>query len=226
MKIYVQLLRLANPFLRTETHRWLAASMVFSVLLVVVRIFYTSTFTFIFLNWNLFLAFIPYAISSFAEDNATWVKDRFRLAALLAAWVVFIPNSFYIITDLFHLGISNVPLWFDLALLLSFAWNGLLLGILSVRQIEKIIHSIWPRLHELFFLFPIMCLNALGMYIGRYLRFNSWDVISNPLELVGDISYLVLHPLASKPAWAMISCYAVLMTFIYLTIKKISRTIS
>jgi uncharacterized membrane protein len=226
MKLYFQLLKLANPILRTETHRWLAASMAFSVLLVTIRIFSTGTLTFIFLNWNLFLAFIPYAISSFAEFNTGRVRHRGRFAVLLAAWLLFIPNSFYIITDLFHLGISTVPLWFDLALLLSFAWNGLLLGVLSVRQIERIIHSLWPRFHELFFLLPIMFLNALGVYIGRYLRFNSWDVVSNPLELAGDISCLVLHPLASKPAWAMISCYAVLMTFIYLTIKKISRTIS
>jgi len=226
MKSYFQILRSTGLFPRTETHKWLTASMMFSVFLVAVRIHYTDTFTFIFLNWNLFLAFIPYAISSYAEKNPNGVKNKFRFVCLLALWVLFIPNSFYIITDLFHLGISNVPLWFDLALLLSFAWNGLLLGILSVRQIERIIQSIWPRMPDLFFLFPIMCLNALGIYIGRFLRFNSWDVISNPLELIGDISYLVLHPIASKPAWAMISCYAVLMTFIYLTIKKLSRTIS
>ena len=225
MKLYFQLLKLAYPVFRTETHRWLAGSMMFSLFLVFIRVFYTGQLTFIFLLWNLFLAFIPYAISSFAESNPLWVKHKGRFAIVMAAWVLFIPNSFYIITDLFHLHISTVPLWFDLALLLSFAWNGLLLGILSVRQIERIVHSLWPKMHELFFLFPIMCLSALGIYIGRYLRFNSWDVISNPLDLAGDISYLVLHPIAAKPAWAMISCYAVLMTFLYITIKKISKSL-
>jgi uncharacterized membrane protein len=225
MKLYFQLLRVAIPLFRTETHKWLAGSMLFSVLLVVIRVFYTGHLTFIFLNWNLFLAFIPYAISSLAEFNPLWVQHKGRFAILLAAWMLFIPNSFYIITDLFHLHISTVPLWFDLALLLSFAWNGLLLGILSVRQIERLVHSLWPKMPEMFFLFPIMCLNALGIYIGRYLRFNSWDMISNPFELVGDISYMLIHPLAAKPAWAMISCYAVLMTFIYITIKKISKSL-
>ena len=226
MKIYYQLLRIANPFLRSEIHRWLAASMAFSVFMVAIRIVATGTLTFIFLNWNLFLAFIPYGISHFAELNAGWVKNKARFALVLAAWILFIPNSFYIITDLFHLQVSSVPLWFDLALLLSFAWNGLILGVLSVRQIERLLHSFWPRMHELFFLVPIMCLNALGIYIGRYLRFNSWDVIGNPFELAANISYLLLHPLAAKPAWAMISCYAILMTLIYLTVKKISRVIS
>jgi uncharacterized membrane protein len=141
------------------------------------------------------------------------------------AWLLFIPNSFYIITDLFHLGISNVPIWFEVALLLSFAWNGLILGVLSVRQIEKIMRELFPNMNEFIFLFPVMCLNAFGIYIGRYLRFNSWDVISNPFELAADISNLILHPLASKPAWAMICCYAVLMTFIYVTMKKLSKSI-
>ena len=225
MKMNIQSIKITNIILRSETYRWLASSMMFSLLLVMIRIVYTGSLTFIFLTWNLFLAFIPYAISSFLQANPGWVKSKWKFVPVFAVWLLFIPNSFYIITDLFHLGISRVPIWFELALLLSFAWNGLLLGILSVRQIERIIHSLWPKMHELFFLFPVMCLNALGIYIGRYLRFNSWDVVSNPLELAGDISYLVLHPLAAKPAWAMICCYSVLMTFIYITIKKISKSL-
>jgi uncharacterized membrane protein len=225
MKMNIQSLKFTNAILRSETNRWLASSMMFSLLLVMTRIVYTGSLTFIFLTWNLFLAFIPYAISSFLQANHGWVKSKWKFIPAFAAWLLFIPNSFYIITDLFHLGISQVPIWFELALLLSFAWNGLLLGILSVRQIEKIMQSIWPNMSEFFFLFPIMFLNSLGIYIGRFLRFNSWDVISNPFDLAGHISYLVLHPLAAKPAWAMICCYSVLMTFIYITIKKISKSL-
>ena len=225
MKLNIQSIKFTYFLLRTDTHRWLASSMMFSLVLVMIRICYTGSLTFIFLSWNLFLAFIPYAISSFLEYRPDWIKKKWKLTVALAVWLLFIPNSFYIITDLFHLGISNVPIWFELALLLSFAWNGLLLGILSVRQVERIMHSIWPGISEFIFLFPIMLLNALGIYIGRYLRFNSWDVISNPFELAGDISNLLLHPLASKPAWAMIGCYAMLMTFIYVTLKRISKLI-
>jgi uncharacterized membrane protein len=199
--------------------------MVFSLLLVMIRIMYTGSLTFIFLAWNLFLAFVPYAISTFLQNNPDWTMHKWKFSFAIAVWILFIPNAFYIITDLFHLGISQVPIWFELALLLSFAWNGLVLGILSVRQMEKIIQWKWPGMHEFFFLFPVMFLNAFGIYIGRYLRFNSWDVISNPLDLAGDISNMLLHPFASKYAWSMIGCYALLMMFIYITIKKISKTI-
>ena len=225
MKNIVLSLKSQSLFLlRNEVDRWLVASMFFSVLLIMARILYTRHFTFIFLAWNLFLAFVPYFISSLIQYNPSMIKNKIKFIPLSIAWLLFIPNSFYIITDLFHLGISNVPIWFDLALLLSFAWNGLLLGIFSVRQMEKIMQVFLRGKHELIFLYPVMCLNAFGIYIGRYLRFNSWDVISNPFQLASDILDFVLHPIAYKFAWSMIVCYSVLMTLIYVTIKKGSKS--
>src|SRR5437868_4514510 len=113
----------SGAILKTEVHRWLAGSMLFSLLLELTRIIQTGRLTFIFLIWNLFLASVPYFITSLLQVNRHWVKSKAKFAAIFIAWLLFIPNSFYLITDLFHLGISNVPLWFDLALLLSFAWN-------------------------------------------------------------------------------------------------------
>ena len=68
-----------------------------------------------------------------------------------------------------------------------------------------------------------MFLNALGIYVGRYLRFNSWDVIANPLQLASDIVHLFLHPIHNRFDWSMIICYTMLMTVIYLTIKKLAK---
>jgi len=93
---------------------------------------------------------------------------------------LFIPNSFYIITDLYHLGDKyndrQTPQWFDLAMILSYVWNGLLLGVLSVRQMERALLPRQTLRNELLFLYPVMWTSALGIYIGRYLRYNSWDV--------------------------------------------------
>jgi len=118
-----------------------------------------------------------------------------------------------------------VPAWFDLLMIISFAWNGLMLGILSVRQMEKIIEAKLLYTNEILFIYPVMWLNALGVYIGRYMRFNSWDVITNPLSLTGDIIEILIHPLRYFNAWGMIILFSVFMTIIYLTLKKISRTI-
>ena len=214
-------------FMRSEIDRILTVAMAFSALMVVARILYTGELTFIFLNWNLFLAYLPYALSKALSTREQWMKNKLKLIVVFVAWILLIPNSFYIITDLFHLGVyRNIPLWFDLALILSFAWNGLLLGILSVRHIEKVLQVYVPYKTEWLFIYPIMWLNALGVYIGRYLRFNSWDVISNPFALVGDIVTILLHPIQYKYAWGMIFCFSVFMTLMYLTIKKLSIAVS
>jgi uncharacterized membrane protein len=120
---------------------------------------------------------------------------------------------------------ETVPLWYDLALLLSFAWSGLLFGLVSVRQMEKLFESNFNRKLELFFIVPVMALNGLGVYVGRYLRFNSWDVITNPFQLIDDIIYLFIHPIRNRFDWSMIICYTVFLTLIYYTIKKLSKVL-
>jgi len=65
---------------------------------------------------------------------------------------------------------------------------------------------------------------VIGIYIGRYLRFNSWDVITNPFQLAGDIVYLAVHPVRNMEDWGMIVCYAILMLLVYQGIERMSRT--
>lgn len=212
-----------------EIDRLLSLSVCFSCLLVIARMIHTGRDTFLFLVWNLFLAWLPYLITRRLSRMQPF-RPRLLFAALMLAWLLFIPNSFYIITDLFHVGDHYndrlMPPWFDLAMILSFVWNGLLLGVLSVRQMEKIVKPRLPAHHELFFLYPLMWLNALGVYTGRYLRFNSWDLITNPFQLFGDIARIIIHPMRNHYAWDMIFCYSILMTLIYIMLKKISKALN
>jgi uncharacterized membrane protein len=267
-------------FLRSEMGRLLSLSMLFSCLLLLVRIIHTGRITFLFLVWNLFLAWLPWLITEylsgkeclFREKCLTRTKYLFREAGepslagrgndahsgaepadrtgadlfrssgfrrlrrrsffvlAVLAWLFFIPNAFYILTDLYHVGDwyndRLMPAWYDLIMILSFAWNGLLLGVLSVRRMEKILLPLLPAHNELFFLYPVMWLNALGVYIGRYLRFNTWDVLTNPFQLFGDITRILIHPLNNQYAWDMIFCFSVLMTLIYLMLKKIGHALA
>lgn len=202
---------------RRQIDRMLALSMLFSLLMVTARVVITGQLTFISLSWNLFLAWIPYALTCWMPAIC---KSRWSFAALFCLWLLFVPNSFYILTDLFHLGSqNNVPLWYDLALINSFAWNGLLLGVLSVRKMEKLVQT----KQELLFIYPIMFLNALGVYIGRYYRYNSWDVVTNPFALLKDILHIIINPIQHKDVWGMTICYSVFMTLVYLTLKRLSR---
>jgi uncharacterized membrane protein len=211
------------------TDRVLILSSLFSCLLVAARIFHTGSFAFAFLPWNLFLAWVPYRISSgltrtnnrIARVPGLWAGLR---VVGLIVWLLFIPNSFYILTDLYHLADghrnSRVPEWFDLILILSFAWNGLLLGVMSTWQVEKLLAPDASVLGRWVFLYPVMWLNALGVYIGRYLRYNSWDIVTNPVDLLGDIIRMIAHPLRYHDAWGMIFCYSILLTIMYSLLNK------
>lgn len=211
-------------FNRTDAEQILILSNLFSVGLVLFRMLYTGHLLFAFLVWNLFLAFVPYVISRRMTEASIKSKWKFLFCAFV--WLLFIPNAFYIITDLFHLDMNEtVPLWYDLALLLSFAWSGILFGILSVRQMERLFERHFSKKLDLVFILPVMALNGFGVYIGRYLRFNSWYVITNPLQLIQDIVYLFIHPLRNRFDWSMIVCYTLLLTLIYYTIKKLSKAL-
>lgn len=227
--------RLYRPvILRSELNRLLAASTAFSIALVALRIIHTHRFVFVWMIWNLFLAYIPYVISTGLKIKAGQrgsgrKPDRMLFLALSLTWLLFIPNAFYILTDLYHLidcRDHRVPEWYDLALIFSFAWNGLLLGVLSVRQMEKLLLPMTGSFFGGLFIYLVMGLNALGVFAGRYLRFNSWDIITNPFQLAADILHLIVHPLQNHQAWSMIACYTILLSFIYQMLKKISHALT
>lgn len=197
----------------------------FAMGLLVFRVIYTGHFLFAFLAWNLFLALIPYMVSR--RMTGTRVLSRPKWVLYLLVWLLFVPNAFYIITDLFHLDMNEgVPLWYDLVLLLSFAWTGLLSGILSVRQMEKQAERAFGLKGAFLFTFVVMILNGFGVYIGRYLRFNSWDVVADPFRLAADLLYLFIHPLRNRFDWSMIVCYTLLLMLIYLTMKKAGKSMA
>jgi uncharacterized membrane protein len=216
-------------FLRREMHRLLAISMLFSCGLVFARVIYTGKFTFVFLVWNLLLAFFPFLITELLYREPRWINHKIIFLLFFLLWLVFIPNSFYILTDLYHLGDNyndfRVPDWFDLAMIISFAWNGLLLGILSVRQMEKILNLHFFKMHDLIFIYPVMWFNALGVYIGRYRRFNSWDLFTDPFQLIRGIAEILIHPLAYRYASGMIFCFSIWFTIFYISLKRMSKNL-
>lgn len=187
----------------------------------------TDSLAYLFLLWNLFLAFIPYWITWWMTRNITIIENKVKLTIALAAWLLFIPNSFYIITDFFHLShFGSAPKWFDLLLIFSFAWNGILCGIISLRRVEIVVSLIRGKGFSILLVFAVMWLSAFGIYIGRFLRYNSWDVITDPFSLAGEIIDMIIHPFENSYAWGMTLCYSAFMTLVYFTIKKLSETFS
>lgn len=184
------------------------------------RYFITGTKVFLFLNWNLFLAFIPWLLSSVIVIKG--IDKKFILILLILSWLVFFPNSPYILTDLFHLRLrSSAPIWFDLIVILSFAWTGLIYGFTSLMDIEvllkKYLKEKWINFTIVLFLF----LSGFGIYLGRYLRWNSWDILTNPFELSSDIIDRFVNPFIHPRTWGMTLLMGILLNAMYFSIKFI-----
>jgi uncharacterized membrane protein len=195
---------------------------IYCLLLLIVRAKLTNTIFLFFLVWNLFLAFVPYFFISYLKTQITVQKSKIKTVSLLFLWLVFLPNSFYILTDLIHLSqSSNHLFWFDLVAISSYALIGFTLGIVSLIEFENIIKTYTtPLITNL--LMPAICfLCGIGIYLGRILRYNSWDIISNPFEIVRA----TLVSLSSAHA-LLFSFYFGVYIYLFLSLKKIYSTIN
>jgi uncharacterized membrane protein len=192
----------------------------FCFLLSILRVLFSGTSFFLFLNWNLFLAAIPYFLTASIPSRKVGRIQQLKILGVSMVWLLFFPNAPYILTDLFHLRLeTSVPKWFDLVLIISFAWTGLLFGFLSLMKIERLYTNFFTGKQIAWFSSIILFLASFGVYLGRFLRWNSWDVINNPGHLLFDISDRVINPFEHPRTWGVTILFGVLLNIIYWTIK-------
>jgi uncharacterized membrane protein len=198
----------------------LCGATLFSVVLFRLRTILSGSDEYAFLLWNIFLAWIPLGFA-YAAESFSWNRKTLILVMPFVAflWLLFFPNAPYILTDLFHLSWRkdiNVPIWFDTLLLLWFAWTGLSLGLISMFMMQNIIHRAFGRITGWLFVLSVGFLASLGIYIGRFLRWNSWDVLFNPRDRFVELIYYSSNP--SLQSIMFIGIFSALFIFIYITI--------
>lgn len=154
---------------------------------LLIRVKLTTSIYLMFLIWNLFLAIIPYTITSYLKTKNN-IENKLKFGILSIIWLLFLPNSFYIITDFVHLSLSNsYTFWYDLVLISSYSILGFVLGITSMQDFESILNSKINSKKTSILLFIISLLSGFGIYLGRILRYNSWDILKNPMNLFSDL---------------------------------------
>lgn len=164
----------------------------FAVILSIGRVFYSGQLTFLFLAWNLFLAWIPYWIST--SQFKFHQKITYRSFIFVAIWLAFLPNAPYLVTDFVHFHSKGQLKWLDIVLLSSYAIAGMLLFHRSLQHFRfAFLSQLSLRLQHLVILL-ILFSSAYGIYLGRILRFNSWDVVIRPLWLTESIFRSVFDP--------------------------------
>ena len=194
------------------------------LILVLARIRYSLSYDYLGLIWNLFLAWIPF-LSAFVVYILALRRVAMYVAipAFALLWLIFFPNAPYILTDFQHLsrGSSPVPLWYDVILLVWFSWTGMLLGIVSLALMQEIIKREFNRAIGWIFVFGVAALSSAGVYVGRFIRLNSWDIFQNPTKAAVNLWDWLSEP--TLRSFGFIGLYTVFFVFVYLTIYAIGH---
>ena len=204
-------------------NRMLNATFIFICALIGCRILYTRSMEHVFLVWNIFLAWIPYFTSNYFRRYAR--KPKWKQTSLFLSWLLFFPNALYIITDLIHLQeINNAPVWFDAILLFSASLIGLLMAFKSLYNVEEYLSKIFRR-RLLFCIMPcIIFISSFGVYLGRFERWNSWDVFHEPLSLGESILESIFFPQDHIRTWGITIILSTLFYLLYAFSKILPRS--
>ena len=173
----------------------LLAASVLSIGTLVAQIHATHDHRYTFLLWNLFLAWVPLIAAALAFALAQRGVGGL-VGVLVAVWLLFFPNAPYVLTDFIHLhGNGPSPLWYDALMLSSFAWTALMLGFASLYLIHAIIGRRAGAAVGWVVVVCVLGLASFGVYLGRFARFNSWDVMTRPHLVLSVIREEIDSPL-------------------------------
>lgn len=189
--------------------------------MIAVRIERTGSGYYAFLLANLFLAGVPLFLSTVLRLADHWGLPWTIRLPILSLWLLFLPNAPYILTDILHLTrASHAPAWYDLALLLSCSGTGLLLGYLSLIDVQGIVGRACGTACGWIFALLSLVLSGFAIYLGRFLRWNSWDVLVDP-TLVFQIMGAMLRPWAHGRALGVTLIFGVILALGYITLRTL-----
>ena len=193
--------------------------------LVLGRILWTGNTHYGFLIWNLFLAWLPLVFALLAQESFQPPPARnWHFALLAGAWLLFFPNAPYIFTDLGHLWTHFAAhFWVDLMLILSCALTGLVLGFVSLFLMQGIVRRIAGETVSWLFVAATAGVGGFGVWLGRFLRFNSWDVLFQPVKLYHDIGLETIHPLRPRASAAFATLFAAFLFITYLMLYALTH---
>jgi uncharacterized membrane protein len=173
-----------------------------------------------FLAWNLVLAAIPAVAAWFFARAMGKNSSLIERVGWFVVWIVFLPNAPYIITDFVHLTTyPGIPFWYDTALLVSCAGTGLLLGYTSIADVQFVIARRFSPLAGWMLVVAAVLLSGFGIYLGRFLRWNSWDTVTSPRQLSLAITERVMNPLSNPQTFGVTVVYGVGLFLGYVALR-------
>lgn len=214
-----QRFRRLHRFLVQHAFYALMLSSSLAIGILAARVVRVDRMTYVFLVWNLFLAWVPYGWSLWAASiQRRYPREWWRLLAPAALWLLFFPNAPYIITDFIHLRErAPVPLWYDIGLLSAFAWSGCFLAVVSLQTMQRLVWQYCGALVSWLFVCASISLSGLGVYLGRFERWNSWDLLFYPHDVLAAAARPLLFPLSHIRTLGASAMFATILMICYVT---------
>jgi uncharacterized membrane protein len=180
---------------------------------------------YIYLPWNLFLAWIPLLLAVWLAKilrRKLWSSWGAMIVSLL--WLGFLPNSFYMISDFIHLqDVQTVDVLYDAVMFASFIFTGVVLGMSSLYLVHIELRRRFRTFGTGLAMVLILLLCSFAIYIGRDLRWNTWDVLITPASLLVDVSQRLLYPTEYPQMFLTVGSFFVLFGSIYTVIWHSTR---
>ncbi len=198
-----------------------------SVLLFGLRLLGAENARYWFMLWNLLLAWIAPLI-------AWWLTHRLRKTAwrqwgnivLTILWLGFLPNSFYMVSDLIHVHqTGEVSIIFDAVMFTSFIFNGFIAGYLGTLLVHQQLNYRMRRRYSFSIITGIFALCGYAIYLGRVLRWNTWDALLHPAGLLFDVSDNILRPLEHPQSFVVTLSFTLLITSFYVLVWEFLQTL-
>jgi uncharacterized membrane protein len=194
--------------------------------LLVLRVERSGSLRYLFLSWNLILAWIPCLAGQAFRAASQRGGSRVLRLGWFGLWLLFLPNAPYIVTDLLHLAARpRIPLWYDLALLFSFAGTGLLLGYISLLDVQSAVEERLGRTTGWTVAVVSLFMSGFGIYLGRFLRRNSWEVLTDPSGLFLDIADRLLNPASHPRACAVTLIFGLGLLLGYVALRMLAAPV-
>jgi uncharacterized membrane protein len=210
---------------RLATLASLAGLSALVVAMVAVRVAYTGSGHYGALIWNLGLAWIPFGLALLVYDGFRRGAPWTRLAVSSLLWLLFFPNAPYIVTDVKHLRAwTGAPIWYDVVLVSAAAWAGLALGFISLYLMQAVARRLVGALNAWVFVAAVLALSSFGIYLGRFQRWNSWDVFVRPGAMAENLWAGLSDPMAQGRAIAVTVLFTAFLAATYLVFYSFARS--
>lgn len=210
---------------RTKLVTMLVLPTVVSLIFYLALARYFGQFLFLYLPFNLMLAWIPLLFSGtliWYLKTHSW--SSWPAIVLTLLWLLFLPNSFYLMTDLIHLD-AVYPSDVDLvaAMMVLFTFSGMLVGFYSMILLQRQLLRRLSAAATFGWLALVLAACSFAIYIGRDLRLNSWDVLVHPSGLLFDLSDKLIHPGQYAAIVGQTASYFVVLMTIFIVIWPLGR---